>query len=65
MPNFIVPGLRSVQVGQVQENGVKARLARAAEDFKKTRRVKIRRCLWKFPLILQPFEMKDVVGRKS
>ena len=42
--------------GPVQDIGVKAKPASVAADvFKKIRRVTIWRCLWKFPLILQPF----------
>jgi hypothetical protein len=55
MPNLTVPSRRPEPVGPVQENGVKARVASVAEDFKKIRRVTIQRRLWKFPLILQPF----------
>jgi hypothetical protein len=56
MPNFTVPDLRSVLVGQVQEIGVKAKpVSVAAEDFKKILRLTIQCCLWKFLLIVQPF----------
>jgi hypothetical protein len=66
MPNLIVSVLRLRPVGPEQENWVKVRPARAAaEDFKKSRRVIIQCCLWKFSSIVQPFLMKDFVAQSE